>query len=81
MITELAGIYRTVFNVPSIELRREVLLELVNIRLDAGRIRVVVRRIDRVLVAQRREATEVAVLLCQLEGLACESIPPCDTAP
>lgn len=53
-----------VLDVPLVELVRERLLELPNVRLDTRGIRVFMWGIYLPLVAQRREATEVVVLLC-----------------
>ena len=63
-----------VLDVPLEQLRREGLLELVDVRLDARCVRVLVRWVDGVFVAEGGEAAEVAVLFGECEGFVDESV-------
>ena len=57
----------TMLDVPLIQLVRKVLLELLDVRLDALRMGVVLGRVHSFFVAQSCQATEVAVLLGERE--------------
>ena len=65
-----------VFDVPLVELRRERVLELVDVRFDAFCIGVLLRRIDLAFMTQRREASEVVIVFGEFERLVSELVPP-----
>lgn len=67
----------TVLDVPLIQLSRERALKLLNVRLDATRVGVVLRRVHRLLMAKRRKASEISVPLCESESFVCKPVPPC----
>ena len=64
------------FNVPLVELRRERVLELVDVRFDAFCVRVLLWRIDLAFMAQRCKASEVVIVLGEFERLIGEVIFP-----
>lgn len=64
------------FDVPLVELGRERLLELLDVRFDEGCIRVLLWRIHFALVAERRQAPEVVIIFCELKCLVGESVTP-----
>ena len=65
-----------VFNVPLVELCRERILELVDVRFDAFCVGVLLRGIDLAFVTQRREASEVVIVFGEFERLVGELVPP-----
>ena len=65
-----------VFNVPLVELRRERVLELVDVRFDAFCVRVLLWRIDLAFMAQRCKASEVVIVFGEFERLVGELVPP-----
>ena len=65
-----------VFDVPLVELRRERILELVDVCFDAFCVGVLLWRIDLAFVAQRRKASEVVIVFGEFERLVRELVPP-----
>lgn len=63
------------FNIPLIQLCREVILEPPNVRLYTRSIWILLRRVYRILVAQRGQASEIPEIFRQLECLLRESVP------
>lgn len=59
------------FNIPLIKFRRERLLELIDIGLDPGCVRILLGRIHSFHVTQRSQIPEIEVIFRKLERILC----------
>ena len=64
-------------DVPLEQLRRECVLELLDVRFDSGSVGILLRRIDFAFMTESRETAEVVIVFRKPERLVGEVIPPC----
>ena len=64
-------------DVPLEQLRRECVLELLDVRFDSGSVGILLRRIDFAFMTESGETAEVVIVFRKPERLVGEVIPPC----